>query len=226
MIRQRNYLRLMAIALLVVAVGALAAVIHRATLKQVDYAMIESGQVEVRPMGDTLQEYYEEYGDGFAQVSNLLRQSDLVILGSPSSVYQLLPTTVDREVRVTRTFKGEAPAEMIHVIEPSFLWFYTDGGFSGRAVMGYCPMQAEKTYILFLRQEREQVYTITNMAFGKYPAEATAEETPIDWAQQPTYGQVRDKLLLSSDPALLEAYARMHEDVLELLRGQGGKISM
>lgn len=51
MIRQRNYLRLMAIALLVVAVGALAAVIHRATLKQVDYAMIESGQVEVRPHG-------------------------------------------------------------------------------------------------------------------------------------------------------------------------------
>lgn len=212
---------LVMIALFLMAAGGLAAGIHQVTLAEIDYAAIESGQVEVRSMGDTLQEYYEEYGDDFAQVSSLLRQSDLVILGTPSSAYRLLPTSVDREVQVDQVFKGEAPGDMIHVVEPSFIWFYSNGDFSARALLGYAPMEPQKTYILFLTHERGDIYTITYMAFGKYPAGEAGDAMLIDWEQPVIYGQVYQNPLLSSDAELLAAYLKMHDEVKAVLAEMG-----
>lgn len=212
---KRLWLVLAAIALIVA--GILTAIIYRSTLKEIDYVAIENGQIEVRNMGDTLQEYYEEYGENFAQAENIFNQSDFVIMGTPSSAYQLLPTSLDREIKVNQVFKGEAPADTIHVIEPSFVWFYTNGDFSGRAVSGYAPMKLDESYILFLQQEREGVYTITYMAFGKYPIEVTGSVEPLDWTTPITYSQVCDNLLLSSDAELFTAYLKVYDEVSEML---------
>lgn len=217
MIPREKRLWLMLASIALIAAGIVTAIIYRGTLKEIDYAAIENRQIEVRNMGDTLQEYYEEYGDNFAQADYIFSQSDLVIVGTPSAEYQLLPTSIDRKVKVNQVLKGTTPADMIHVIEPSFIWFYTNGDCSGRAVLGYAPMKPHEPYILFLQQERENVYTITHMAFGKYPIEANHAAEPLDWTTTITYSQVCNNLLLSSDSELFTAYLKAYDEVIEML---------
>lgn len=208
------------IALFLAGIGCAASIIHFHSLKLLDLETIEGGQFEVRRIGGELQDYYEVYGADFRYIDAnvLIAESDVVICVEALPAYNVLPTSIDREVTVTRIIKGDVErGTTIHVIEPSFILIYSNGDYSGRAFMGYSPMLPYETYLLFLNREHEDAYTINYLAFGKYSLDFESEYRLLDWQQEYMYADIRNDDLLTSDPALYETYITLYKDICETL---------
>ena len=121
------------------------------------------------------------------------------------------PSTIS-QFKVNKTYKGNISQDTISVIEP-----YKIEKKDFTNIEGYLPMEDDKEYILFLRENNVQSkkqYTIKSISFGKYNLTskeiAHPQETKIDYLDEAI-----KKDFISQSESECDTYNNIKQDVLK-----------
>ena len=114
------------------------------------------------------------------------------------------PSTIS-EFKVDKVYKGSIENDIISVLEPFEI---KDNNFTN--IEGYIPMEENKEYILFLRENdisEGKQYTIKFISFGKYN---TSKESNIKYLEE-----VKDSEFISESQEICDTYINIKGEVLD-----------